>query len=212
MKKIKQPGSRTMLWSVIISAPGPLVVGIGLLFGHSSSQIAVFIRRSAELLAIITSFVVFKITSAYTEDAAARKARLERISNIFSGAMMCLGGSIMILLAFMADSSEKGNVIPGLIITLMGLITNIIFWCRYARLSRENKNAILIVQARLYRAKTFVDACVTAALLSVTIAPESAISTLLDLVGSVIVAIYLTWCGIKSIWENAKKKLKPGDC
>ncbi len=211
MKKTRKPGSRTMLWSVIISAPGPLVVGIGMLFGHSSSQMAVFIRRSAELLALITSYVVFKITAAYTADNEARKARLERISNIFSGAMMCLGGSIMVTLAFIAESSEKGNVIPGLVITLMGLITNIIFWLRYNRLHRKNPNTLFLVQARLYRAKTFVDACVTAALLSVTIAPDAAVSSILDFAGSVIVAIYLTWCGIKTIWEAAAKKKQPGN-
>ena len=52
-------GSRTFLWSVIMSSPGPLVVGLGLIAGRSSTQIADFVRRSAELLAIIMSFIVY---------------------------------------------------------------------------------------------------------------------------------------------------------
>ena len=49
----KKSGAKTLLWSVIMSSPGPLVVGLGLLAGSSATQIADFVRRSAELLAII---------------------------------------------------------------------------------------------------------------------------------------------------------------
>ena len=58
----KKSGSRTLLMSVLMSAPGPLIIGLGLLVGRSSTQIADFIRRSAELLAIIMAFVIYKIT------------------------------------------------------------------------------------------------------------------------------------------------------
>ena len=58
----QKSGSRTFLMSVLMSAPGPLVVGLGLLAGHSSTQIADFVRRSSELLAIIMAFAVYKIT------------------------------------------------------------------------------------------------------------------------------------------------------
>ena len=47
----KKSGSRTFLMSVLMSSPGPLVVGLGLLAGRSSTQIADFVRRSSELLA-----------------------------------------------------------------------------------------------------------------------------------------------------------------
>ena len=62
------------------------------------------------------------------------------------------------------------------------------------------------VQARLYRAKSLVDGCVTIALLSVAIAPDSKISVWLDFFGSIIVAAYLIWCGVRTIWENGKKE------
>ena len=195
----KKSGSRTLLWSVLMSSPGPLVVGLGLMAGRSSTQIADFVRRSSELLAIIMAFVVYQLTCKDT----GRKARLERLSNAFVGAMMCLGGSVMIALAFMADGGDKGNVIPGLTIAVLGVIANPIFWRRYTRLNRAEPNAILAVQARLYRAKSLVDTCVTIALLSVAIAPASALSYWLDLIGSLIVAAYLIWCGIRTIWEAA---------
>lgn len=201
----QKSGSRTLLWSVIMSSPGPLVVGLGLLAGRSSTQIADFVRRSAELLAIIASFVVYRITTKDGICDEDRKIKLERISNAFVGAMMCIGGSLMLVLAWASEEADKGNVIPGLAIALMGVIANTIFWRKYTRLHKAEPNAILLVQSRLYRAKSLVDGCVTIALLSVAIAPASPISFWLDFLGSVIVAIYLIWCGIRTIWEAAGK-------
>ena len=198
----KRSGRNTLLWSVIMSAPGPLVVGLGLLAGRSATQVADFVRRSAELLAIIMAYIVYKIT---TKDGACdevRKAKLERYSNLFVGTMMCLGGSIMLVLAFFSENAHKGNVIPGLTIAVLGVIANTIFWRKYTKLNKLEPNAILAVQARLYRAKSLVDGCVTVALLSVAGFPQSAVSYYLDLVGSIIVAVYLIFCGIQTIRER----------
>lgn len=199
-------GSRTLLMSVLMSAPGPLVVGLGLLAGRSSTQIADFVRRSAELLAIIMSFVIYRITTREGACDEQRKAKLERRGNGFVGAMMCLGGSFMVALAFLADAAEKGNVIPGLSIALLGVIANTAFWIRYTRLNRKEPNAILLVQARLYRAKSLVDGCVTAALLSVLLWPDSPVSYWLDFAGSLVVALYLIYCGVQTVLEAIRSK------
>ena len=202
----KKSGSRTLLMSVVMSAPGPLVVGLGLLAGRSSTQIADFVRRSSELLAIIMAFVIYKAT---TKDGACdegKKAKLERMSNAFVGAMMCIGGSFMIALTLMSETTDKGNVVPGLTIAVLGVIANTIFWRKYTKLNKAEPNAILAVQARLYRAKSLVDGCVTAALLSVALAPESPVSVWLDFIGSIIVASYLIWCGIQTVYEAIRKK------
>ena len=203
----KKSGARTLLWSVLMSSPGPLVVGLGLLSGRSSTQIADFVRRSAELLAIIMSFIVYKLTTKDEVCNEEKKQKLERVSNVFVGAMMCVGGIFMIILAFMTDNSDKGNVIPGLAIAVMGVIANSIFWRKYTHLNKIEPNVIIMVQARLYRAKTLVDGCVTIALLSVVIAPATQISFYLDFIGSLIVAVYLIWCGIRTIYETFNAKL-----
>lgn len=200
----EKSGSRTLLMSVIMSAPGPLVVGLGLLVGQSSTQLADFVRRSSELMAIIVAFVIYQITTKDGKCDIEKKARLEKASNLFVGAAMCLGGSIMLLLAVFSENTEKGNVIPGLSIALLGVIANSIFWRKYTRLNKQEPNAILAVQATLYRAKTMVDSCVTIALASVALFPESSVSFYLDLIGSVIVAVYLIWSGVKTIRESKK--------
>ena len=202
----KKSGERTLLWSVLMSSPGPLVIGLGLLIGRSSTQIADFVRRSAELLAIIMAYVVYKLTTKDDVCDEEKKQRLERASNIFVGAMMCVGGSFMVVLALINDNADKGNVIPGLVIALLGVIANFIFWRRYTHLNKIEPNAILMVQSRLYRAKTLVDGCVTIALLSVVIAPATQLSFWLDLIGSIIVALYLLWCGVRTIYEEINIK------
>ena len=198
----KKSGAKTLLWSVIMSSLGPLVVGLGLLAGSSSTQIADFVRRSAELLAIIMSFVVYSLLDNGGISSGIDKHKLESRSNMFVGAMMCLAGTIMAVLAFTMNQDDKGNVVLGLAIAVLGVIANSIFWSRYTRLNQANPDAILAVQARLYRAKTLVDISVTIALLSVLIAPKSMVSHWLDLVGSLVVAVYLVWCGIKTIHEE----------
>lgn len=198
-------GTRTLLMSVLMSAPGPLVVGLGLLAGRSSTQIADFVRRSSELLAIIMAFVVYQITTRDGTSDEKLREKLERLSNIFVGAMMCIGGSFMIILAFLSDAGDKGNVLPGLTIAILGVIANTLFWRKYTRLNKAEPNAILAVQARLYRAKSLVDCCVTIALLSVALAPASSFSAWLDFIGSVVVAAYLVWCGVRTIWEAVRK-------
>ena len=202
----QKSGSRTLLMSVLMSSPGPLVVGLGLLAGRSSTQIADFVRRSSELLAIIMAFVVYKLTTKDGTCDETKKKKLERTSNTFVGAMMCLGGIFMIVLTLMSGGADKGNVIPGLAIAVLGVIANTIFWRKYTKLNKAEPNAILAVQARLYRAKSLVDGCVTIALLSVVIAPGSQISSWLDFIGSLIVAAYLIWCGIQTIYEVFTKQ------
>ena len=198
----KKSGNRTLLWSVIMSSPGPLVVGLGLMAGRSSTQIADFVRRSSELLAIIMAFVTYKMTTKDGQEDVLKKQKIERFSNLFVGAMMCLGGSIMLVLAFVSENEDKGNVIPGLTIAILGVVANTIFWRKYTKLNKQEPNPIIAVQARLYRAKSLVDICVTTALLSIVIAPQAKFSFYFDLVGSVIVAGYLVFCGLKTIKEK----------
>ena len=201
----KKSGAKTLLWSIIMSSPGPLVVGLGLIAGKSSTQIADFVRRSAELLAIVMSFVVYTLIAKDNIRSDIEKRKLESRSNIFVGSMMCLAGAIMAVLVFVVSNNDKGNVVPGLVIAILGVIANSIFWGKYTHLNQKEPNAILAVQARLYRAKTLVDMSVTVALLSVLIAPKSIVSYWLDLIGSIIVALYLFWCGVKTICEEKTK-------
>lgn len=202
MDSVKKSGYRTLLLSVLLSAPGPLVLGLGLTVGHSSTQLSDFTRRTTELLALIVAFVLYAVTNRRADMDAARKRTLERAGNRFVGVIMCLSGLSMLLLTLLSGSEDKGNVIPALVIALLGALTNIIFWRRYTALHRRQGNAILGVQARLYGAKSCVDVCVSAALAAVLAFPGSRASFYVDSVGSVLVSLYMLRCGIKTIAEQ----------
>lgn len=192
----QKSGERTLLASVLMSSPGPIVLGWALFFGRSSTQLADFIRRTAELAAMIVSWLVFRILYKNGEPSAVHKDKLERIANFCVGAAMCLSGAAMLFIALLSSDTERGNVIPGLVIALLGLTVNSWFWLRYRRLHRQTPDAILAVQSRLYLAKSLVDACVTISLAVVAAAPNAPAARYTDMVGSMIVAAYLILNGI----------------
>lgn len=198
-------GERTLLASVVLSSPGPIVLGIGLFLGKSSTQLADFIRRTAELVAIIVSWVICRVTHKITKYDENDRLRLERIANNCVGTAMCLSGIVMLLVALFYPSIEKGNVIPSLVISILGLTTNTWFWLRYRRLNKVKPNSILAIQSRLYSAKAVVDTCVTTALLVVAIFPGSSAAYFMDIAGSAVVAVYLLINGVITIFgKNAK--------
>ncbi len=192
----RRSGQRTLLASVILSAPGPLVVGIGLFFGRSSTQLSDFVRRSAELLAIIVSWVIYGVTTSDTGVDLRRRKRLERVADVSVGAAMFIGGVTMLLISVLSTTREKGNVIPGLVIAGLGVVVNTWFWFRYRGLNKRTPNSILAVQSRLYRAKSLVDCAVSAALATVVIAPGSDAAYFMDKAGSIVVAVYLVVNGV----------------
>ena len=113
---MKKSGTKTMLMSVIMSSPGPIILAINLFFGSSTTQIADFIRRFIELLAIILAFIVYLITNKKEGIDESKKQKLENATNIFVGIAMIVCGVIMILLAITSENADKGNVIQGFII------------------------------------------------------------------------------------------------
>lgn len=202
-EKEKSSGSRTMLLSVLMSAPGPLIEGIALVQGQSATQAADFVRRTAELLALVAAFIVYRMTDGRSKK---EKVRLELRSNQFVGAIMCLSGAVMFCTALFGPRGDHGNAVPGLIIALLGVVANTLFWRKYARLSRDGGSAILAVQSRLYRAKSLVDGCVSLALAAVVLLPGSAAASMLDAVGSAMVSVYLIYCGLHTLREQKRAK------
>ena len=201
--KNKTSGAKTLMWSVIMSSPAPIVVGLSLINGHSSTQIADFLRRTSEFIAIIMSFIVYKMTEKKEFCDVEYKAKLEKIANVFVGILMCMCGALMCAVAILNGAGEdKGSIIPSLVIVGISLISNSFFFVRYTTLYKSKGNVILKTQSRLYRAKCLVDGCVLAALIILLAAPESRLAYWTDMVGSFAVAVYLTLCGIRTVKES----------
>lgn len=198
IEKRNNSESRTLLMSIFMSSYGPVISGIGLFSGQSTTQIADFLRRTSELVSMIVSYIIYRKTADQNLNAK-EKVHLEKISKLFVGLMMCVCGGMMFFLICTNDTKEKGNVTLGLVIAFLGVVANILFWRKYTKMNSSVPNTIIETQAKLYRTKSIIDICVFAALLSVTMFPASIISSWLDLSCSVIVSLYMVFCGLKII-------------
>ena len=201
----ERSGAKTLLWSIIMASPGPLTVGLALIGGHTATQIADFVRRSAELIAIIMAFAVYTAVNRDDTCDEERKQRLERRSDIFIGFMMCVAGAVMAIISVVFRGEDKGNVIPGLCIAVLGMVSNSTFWIKYSRLNKTESSPIFAVQLRLYRAKSLVDTSVAVALTAILISPIGAFADWVDAIGSMTVAVYMMWCGLRTVLEEFRR-------
>ncbi len=190
-------GGRTLLASVLLSAPGPLVLGLGLLVGKSTTQIADFVRRTVELAATIVSWYVYRSTSGLPNDDE-KRVRLERRVDIIVGITMLISGLAMGCLAVIGfvHPSDKGNVIPALIIAVLGVISNGILAMNYTAANKKTPNDVMKAQRALYCTKTVVDACVCGALVAVMLVTGNT-ARIADFAGGLAVTAVLCVNGLK---------------
>jgi divalent metal cation (Fe/Co/Zn/Cd) transporter len=189
---------KTLLVAFLLSVWAPLATGLAVLMSHSTTQVADFIRRTVELVALFVSWQVFRYLEGghkprLVESVA--KARIEKIASLSVAAALGCSGLVMLAISLSRLSSFQpgGNVILGLTIAVLGLITNAWFWQRYRRMTHEYFNPVIATQVSLYRAKAFVDLTVILALASVAISPAHPLTRYIDLLGSLAVAFYLLW-------------------
>ena len=202
---MKRSGRKTLIMSIIMSSPGPLVVGLSLIGGNSTTQLADFLRRTIEFLAIVLAFIVFCLTS--TEDSIdhEKKARLEKYANLFVSFSMVISGLIMFGLGIFSQNEDKGNLIPSLAIALLGLTSNGIFWIKYHKMAKATGDELFKTQRSLYGGKIFVDTSIFASLTVVLFSNNPTLSYYFDLAGTICVASYLVTSGMKMIIRIFKK-------
>ena len=199
---------RTLLISLLISSLAPIATGVPAIISRSATQIADFLRRTAELMALFVSWWVYrkilrKVDPETGPDHLYR-ARMEHIANMtVVGAMACSGIAMLVVgIIRLFVYKVSGNVIMGLIIAILGLSVNAWFWWRYPTMIREEFDLVIAGQRNLYRAKVFIDIAVVIALTSVTIAPSRPITKYIDALGCIIVSFYLLYNGFDMLRKN----------
>jgi divalent metal cation (Fe/Co/Zn/Cd) transporter len=192
---------RTLLVALLLSLWAPLATGVAVVLSRSTTQVADFVRRSVELVALAISWAVYRRLRRRGELTAEHRARLERVATRGVAVALAVSGGVMLLLAAgrMRAFEPGGDVRLGLLIAVLGLGTNGWFWRRFGAMARERPDALIDAQRRLYRAKVAVDACVIAALATVLWAPGHPVARWLDLGGSVAVALYLLWSAQRTL-------------
>jgi divalent metal cation (Fe/Co/Zn/Cd) transporter len=148
---------------------------------------------------LFLSWWVFRQLQRNPSLGEADQARLERTAGLgVAGAMICSGAVMLIIaLSHLSVYEPAGRVTLGLVIAILGLLTNGYFWWRYTVLTREQYSSVIASQQKLYRAKASVDLCVVIALAAVAIAPTHPATRYIDVLGSVMVAGYLLWSGLR---------------
>ena len=179
--------------ALLLSLWGPFATAIAVALSQSTTQLADFVRRSVELVALAISWAVFRHLRRTSGLTPARAARLERVASLAVASALTVSGVVMLVLVSTRVRTfvPGGDVRLGLAIAVLGLVVNAVFWRRYAGMERERPNTLIDAQRRLYRAKVAVDACVIAALATVLLAPEHPAVRWVDLGGSLAVAVYL---------------------
>jgi divalent metal cation (Fe/Co/Zn/Cd) transporter len=192
---------RTLLVALLLSLWGPLATGLAVLLSRSSTQVADFVRRSVELVALAISWAVYRHLRRSGDLSPQRRASLERIATRGVAVALAVSGAVILLLAAgrLRSFEPGGDVRLGLLIAVLGLLTNGWFWRRFGAMARERPDALIDAQRRLYRAKVAVDACVIAALGTVLWAPGHAATRWVDLGGSVALALYLVWSAQRTL-------------
>ena len=207
-KALTSKRERTMLISFLISSLGPIATGIPAIMSRSATQIADFLRRTAELMALFISWWVYRKILAETEfeiePDQSYRLRMEYIANITVVGAMVSSGIAMFVVGVIRLFIYKvsGNVIMGLVVAILGLSVNSWFWWRYSTMIREEFDPVIAGQRNLYRAKVFVDIAVVIALISVTIAPNHPATKYIDALGCIIVSFYLLYNGFNMLRKN----------
>lgn len=197
---------KTLIAALLLSMWAPLTTGIAVILSHSTTQLADFIRRSVELMALFISWRVFRYVEKGRGVSLEQKARLEKIAGVSVATALCTSGLIMLIVTLTRIETFEpgGNVYPGLVIAVLGLITNSWFWRRYTKMTREHYNPVIDSQRLMYRAKAVVDCCVIIALASVAIDPAAPATRYIDALGSVAVSMYLVWSAAGTLKTTLK--------
>ena len=195
---------RTLLIAMLLSLFAPIVTGIAVLQTNSTTQLADFIRRSVELLALVVAYFVFRKVFGGSALPDESRRRLERVSGMTVSVALIISGVVLLVFAFvrLGSFTPTGNVTLGLIIALLGVAFNGWFWRRYTLLNRERHDTVINSQRNLYQAKTMVDVAVIAALASVALWPSSRFSGYVDGMGSLLVAVYMIWRSVQNAVET----------
>lgn len=201
---------KTLISSIALSSWGPLTTGFAMTLTSSLTQKADFLRRSIELISMVTAWMIYRYVKKNHIEHFKRE-KLEWVAMEMVSFTMIFTGSILLIIGLMQIKNQnhpEGDIRLGLFVALMGLAVNSFFWKRYHGFYAEEKNALIFAQKRLYKSKVLLDLAVIAGLLSVHFLHDKNLGFILDSLGMWVVSGFLLKNGLGTLLLNKKRRLQ----
>ena len=191
----------TMKKAILIGVLSSLTTGIAAAMGGTLTLYADFCRRFLECLATVVSFLTYGWIGRHPEKSQEFHSKIQARACIITGIAMVCSSILLIWVSISGFTTEphQGNVIPGFIIAVLGVILNFYFFISYKRSLKQKFDPIIRSQYVMYRAKTGVDTCVVFTLGCILFVPEWILLPWVDLGCTLLVACCLFIEGIKNI-------------
>jgi len=164
---------KTLRAAVLLSVWAPFATFVALLLGRSTTQAADFVRRTVEFGAVLGSWLAFRRVQRVSD---AERRQIERSVRVVVGVALLLSALAILVLAVVKwlKPTPTGNVVLGFVIAALGAGVNAWFWARYERFERQERSPIVTLG-------------------SLWIFGDNTVGHVIDLAGSVVVALYLAW-------------------
>ena len=192
-RKASDKREKTLLVAMLLSSWAPVVTLIGVIMSGSLTQIGDCVRRTAEFAALTAAYVSYRRIRILDYDERQKEKAGKRVSDLVSVTLGLSGIALLSvgILNLVRPSVTPGDVWLGLAVAVLGLVVNVFFLVRYTVFDRRLTDGIIRSQKRLYMAKAVIDGVVVLSYVAIMTARSAMVSSRVDGLGMVLVAIYL---------------------
>lgn len=137
----------------------PFVTGVAAYAGGSSTQLAVFVRRTVEFAAVSVSWLSLRHIRVRGITSRGQELKIERSANLFTGGTIFFSGLSVLAASIFSrgEGTTKKAGALGLLVAFLGFLVNVYFLNRYSAVARQDRDPIIEGQKKLYKANVFAD-------------------------------------------------------
>ena len=194
VKKLNENGvvKTTSAVSLILCAISMVLKLVTAILGGTSIQIIDCARSVVETSAVFIWWVICSGKLAAFESRQKRQQldRTIHICVIISGVLM----AVFACFRYFQGVTHSGKLLPGILISAIGMIDNGIIAFMYAR--NKHADPEVITQKRLFTLKSCADACVGGTLVAMMLAPGFSGLGMAELISSVLVSAMMIVTGL----------------
>lgn len=207
--KSKNNSTKTIKKAAFIGIAGATISGIVAHTGSCSTMYMDFCRSLIECITTVVSFLVFNYISNNNVSCQREKELQERI-RVITGIVMIFTSILLATVSLLSFSqvSKEGNNIPSIITTTIVIFINFSILRNYKKSLNNKFDHIIKAQYTMYRSKIIINTFVLSILLIMTLAPSWNMVNYIDLIGTLIMSIFIFTEGLKNISlkvENNKR-------